>query len=213
MAVKIKLTRLGKIRNPQYRIAVADARTRRDGRSIEVIGRYHPKEEPSLIEIDSEPGHGTRMIITLPITLAIIQALVIRCAGRTYAIPLNSVMESLMLDYAQIRTIERREVITLRDQTLPLVRLEDIFSLQRPPEMPEPQSGYVVVVALAQNRLGLLVDDLVGQQDIVIKSLGKTLQGIPGIAGATELGGQQTALVLDVRAVAEEAMPRISEVA
>jgi small subunit ribosomal protein S16 len=54
MAVKIKLTRLGKIRNPQYRIAVADARTRRDGRSIEVIGRYHPKEEPSLIEIDSE---------------------------------------------------------------------------------------------------------------------------------------------------------------
>ncbi|HNI61559.1 MAG TPA: chemotaxis protein CheW, partial [Pseudomonadota bacterium] len=124
-----------------------------------------------------------------------------------------SVMESLMLDYKQIRTIERREVITLRDQTLPLVRLEDIFSLQRPPEMPEPQSGYVVVVALAQNRLGLLVDDLVGQQDIVIKSLGKTLQGIPGIAGATELGGQQTALVLDVRAVAEEAMPRISEVA
>ena len=68
-------------------------------------------------------------------------------------------------------------------------------------------------MALAQNRLGLLVDDLVGQQDIVIKSLGKTLQGIPGIAGATELGGQQTALVLDVRAVAEEAMPRISEVA
>ena len=101
----------------------------------------------------------------------------------------------------------------MRDQTLPLVRLEDIFSLQRPADMPEPKSGYVVVVALAQNRLGLLVDDLVGQQDIVIKSLGKTLQGIPGIAGATELGGQQTALVLDVRAVAEEAMPRISEVA
>jgi two-component system chemotaxis sensor kinase CheA len=166
-----------------------------------------------IIEVDSEPGHGTRLTITLPITLAIIQALVIRAAGRTYAIPLNSVMESLMLDYKQIRTIERREVITLRDQTLPLVRLEDIFSLARPMDMPEPQSGYVVVVALAQNRLGLLVDDLVGQQDIVIKSLGRTLQGIPGIAGATELGGQQTALVLDVRAVAEEAMPRISEVA
>jgi len=166
-----------------------------------------------IIEVDSEPGHGTRLTITLPITLAIIQALVIRAAGRTYAIPLNSVMESLILDYKQIRTIERREVITLRDQTLPLVRLEDIFSLQRPMDMPEPTHGYVVVVALAQNRLGLLVDDLVGQQDIVIKSLGKTLQGIPGIAGATELGGQQTALVLDVRAVAEEAMPRISEVA
>ncbi len=191
--------------------AVADETSGR-GVGMDVV-KTNISRMAGIIEVDSEPGHGTRLTITLPITLAIIQALVIRAAGRSYAIPLNSVMESLMLDYKQIRTIERREVITLRDQTLPLVRLEDIFSLQRPPEMAEPTHGYVVVVALAQNRLGLLVDDLVGQQDIVIKSLGKTLQGIPGIAGATELGGQQTALVLDVRAVAEEAMPRISEVA
>jgi two-component system chemotaxis sensor kinase CheA len=191
--------------------AVADETSGR-GVGMDVV-KTNISRMAGIIEVDSEPGHGTRLTITLPITLAIIQALVIRAAGRTYAIPLNSVMESLMLDYKQIRTIERREVITLRDQTLPLVRLEDIFSLQRPHDMPEPRNGYVVVVALAQNRLGLLVDDLVGQQDIVIKSLGKTLQGIPGIAGATELGGQQTALVLDVRAVAEEAMPRISEVA
>lgn len=191
--------------------AVADETSGR-GVGMDVV-KTNISRMAGIIEVDSEPGHGTRMTITLPITLAIIQALVIRAAGRTYAIPLNSVMESLMLDYKQIRTIERREVITLRDQTLPLVRLEDIFSLARPADVPEPTSGYVVVVALAQNRLGLLVDELVGQQDIVIKSLGKTLQGIPGIAGATELGGQQTALVLDVRAVAEEAMPRISEVA
>jgi two-component system chemotaxis sensor kinase CheA len=191
--------------------AVADETSGR-GVGMDVV-RTNIARMAGMIEIDSEPGHGTRMIITLPITLAIIQALVIRSAGRTYAIPLNSVMESLMLDYSQIRTIERREVITLRDQTLPLVRLDDIFGLQRPLDMPMPTRGYVVVVALAQHRLGLLVDDLLGQQDIVIKSLGKTLQGIPGIAGATELGGQQTALVLDVRAVAEEAMPRITEAA
>jgi len=191
--------------------AVADETSGRGG-GMDVV-RTNIARMAGMIEIDSEPGHGTRMIITLPITLAIIQALVIRSAGRTYAIPLNSVMESLMLDYSQIRTIERREVITLRDQTLPLVRLDDIFGLQRPVDMPMPTRGYVVVVALAQHRLGLLVDDLLGQQDIVIKSLGKTLQGIPGIAGATELGGQQTALVLDVRAVAEEAMPRITEAA
>ena len=191
--------------------AVADETSGR-GVGMDVV-RTNIARMAGMIEIDSEPGHGTRMIITLPITLAIIQALVIRSAGRTYAIPLNSVMESLMLDYSQIRTIERREVITLRDQTLPLVRLDDIFGLQRPADMPMPSRGYVVVVALAQHRLGLLVDDLLGQQDIVIKSLGKTLQGIPGIAGATELGGQQTALVLDVRAVAEEAMPRITEAA
>ena len=191
--------------------AVADETSGR-GVGMDVV-RTNIARMAGMIEIDSEPSHGTRMIITLPITLAIIQALVIRSAGRTYAIPLNSVMESLMLDYTQIRTIERREVITLRDQTLPLVRLDDIFGLQRPMDQPMPSRGYVVVVALAQHRLGLLVDDLIGQQDIVIKSLGKTLQGIPGIAGATELGGQQTALVLDVRAVAEEAMPRITEAA
>lgn len=191
--------------------AVADENSGR-GVGMDVV-KTNIARMAGIIEIDSEPGHGTRLTITLPITLAIIQALVIRSAGRTYAIPLNSVMESLMLDYGQIRTIERREVITLREQTLPLVRLDEIFALQRPVEQPETKKGYVVVVALANNRLGLLVDDLVGQQDIVIKSLGKTLQGIPGIAGATELGGQQTALVLDVRAVAEEAMPRVTEAA
>jgi two-component system, chemotaxis family, sensor kinase CheA len=166
-----------------------------------------------IIDLDSEAGQGTRITITLPITLAIIQALVIRCAGRTYAIPLNSVMESLMLDYEHIRTIERREVISLRDHTLPLLRLEEVFQLRRPAGQQPPEKGYVVVVALAQHRLGLLVDDLIGQQDIVIKSLGRALQGIPGIAGATELGGQQTALVLDVRALAEEALPRAVEAA
>ncbi len=161
----------------------------------------------------SEPGQGTRFTITLPTTLAIIKALVIGTAGRTYAIPLNSVTESLMITYDQIKTVERREVYILRNKTLPLVRLDEMFSLIRPPGQSEPQQGYIVVVKLAQQQLGLLVDELIGQQDIVIKSLGRTLKGIPGIAGATELGGQQTALVLDVRAVAREAMPRASEAA
>lgn len=161
----------------------------------------------------TELGQGTRFTITLPTTLAIIKALVIRTAGRTYAIPLNSVTESLMIGYDQIKTVERREVYILRNRTLPLVRLDEMFSLSRPADQPEPTQGYIVVVKLAAQQLGLLVDDLVGQQDIVIKSLGRALKGIPGIAGATELGGQQTALVLDVRAVAREAMPRAGEAA
>ena len=161
----------------------------------------------------TELGQGTRFTITLPTTLAIIKALVIRTAGRTYAIPLNSVTESLMIGYDQIKTVERREVYILRNKTLPLVRLDEMFSLSRPADQPEPTQGYIVVVKLAAQQLGLLVDDLVGQQDIVIKSLGRALKGIPGIAGATELGGQQTALVLDVRAVAREAMPRAGEAA
>ena len=95
-------------------------------------------------------------------------------------------------------------VLTLRGQTLTLVRVEDALGLAR--NEPPPERAYVVVVGLAQHRLGLVVDDLVGQQDIVIKSLGRALSGLRGIAGATELGGQQIVLVLDVAALVEESL-------
>ncbi|MBI5479324.1 MAG: chemotaxis protein CheA, partial [Deltaproteobacteria bacterium] len=167
-----------------------------------------------IIDLWSEAGQGTKISITLPITLAIIPALVIRAAGRTYAIPLNSVLESVLIDPRELKTIERREVYTLRGQTLPLLRLEDVFHLRpagapsiaarpSPPGAP-PARQYIVVVGLAQHRLGLVADELTGQQDIVIKSLGRVLAEVPGIAGATELGGQQTVLVLDVAALVEE---------
>jgi two-component system chemotaxis sensor kinase CheA len=157
-----------------------------------------------IIDVDSEPGQGTRLTITLPITLAIIQALVVRAAGRTFAMPLNSVLESLLVAASDIATIEKREVMTLRGQTLPLARLERVFALGRVEHPPERQ--FVVVVGLAQHRIGLVVDELVGQQDVVIKPLGRALGGIPGIAGATELGGKKTVLVLDVAAIVEEAV-------
>jgi two-component system chemotaxis sensor kinase CheA len=159
-----------------------------------------------IIDVFSEPGRGTRLTITLPITLAIIQALVIRAAGRTFAVPLNSVLESLLITHNDVSTIERREVMTLRGQTLPLARLERIFELSRSAKEPSPHRQFVVVVGLAQHRIGLLVDELVGQQDIVIKPLGRALDGAPGIAGATELGGKKTVLVLDVAAIVEEAV-------
>jgi two-component system chemotaxis sensor kinase CheA len=159
-----------------------------------------------IIDVESEAGLGTRLTITLPITLAIIQALIIRAAGRTFAIPLNSVLESLLATANEISTIERREVMTLRGQTLPLARLERVFELERRELDPPPHRQFVVVVGLAQHRIGLLVDELLGQQDIVIKPLGKALEGSPGIAGATELGGKKTVLVLDVAAIVEEAV-------
>jgi two-component system chemotaxis sensor kinase CheA len=157
-----------------------------------------------IIDVESEPGQGTRTTITLPITLAIIQALIIRTAGRIYAVPLNSVLESLLVTQRDLRTVERREVITLRGATLPTLRLEHAFELSR--DEARPAKSYVVVVGMAQHRMGLIVDELVGQQDIVIKSLGRALEGIPGIAGATELGNQQTVLVLDVAALVEETL-------
>jgi two-component system chemotaxis sensor kinase CheA len=166
-----------------------------------------------IIDVESEPGQGTRLTITLPITLAIIQALVIRVAGRTFAVPLNSVLESLRIVQAEVRTIERREVMSLRGQTLPLTRLERLFRLERNDLDPVPAKQFVVVVGLAQHRLGILVDELLGQQDIVIKPLGRALAGVPGVAGATELGGKKTVLVLDVAAIVEEAMTAEEEAA
>jgi two-component system, chemotaxis family, sensor kinase CheA len=159
-----------------------------------------------IIDVESEPGLGTRLTLTLPITLAIIQALIIRAAGRTFAVPLNSVLESLRITQADVRTIERREVMSLRGQTLPLARLERLFRLERNDLEGVPHKQFVVVVGLAQHRIGLLVDELMGQEDIVIKSLGRALSDVPGIAGATELGGKKTVLVLDVAQIVEEAV-------
>lgn len=157
------------------------------------------------IEIDSEFGRGTLMTITLPITLAIIKALIVRVSGRSYAIPINSVLETLMIDATAIRTIERREVMELRQKTLPLLRLTDVFALPTEEKAGSARS-FVVVTGMAEKRIGIMVDELIGQQDVVIKSLGKTLSFVRGIAGAADLGNQKTILVLDVGGLMNEAL-------
>lgn len=154
-----------------------------------------------IIDVWSEPGRGTTFHLTLPVTQAIIRALVVEVSGRTYAVPLNSVLEILSVRPEELRTVERREVLNLREQqTLPFIRLARLFGL---PERPVGRH-FVVVVGLAQERVGLAVDELHGQQDVVIKPLGGRLQGVRGIAGATELGDRRTVLVLDVGALVEE---------
>ena len=157
-----------------------------------------------MVELDSQIGLGTSLVITLPITLAIIKALIVQTCQRTYAIPINSVLETLMVDDSSIRTIERREVIELRESTLPLLRLSEVFQLDGATR----SSGrvFVVVVGLADKRMGIVVDELLGQQDVVIKSLGNTLSFVRGIAGAADLGNQQTILVLDVGGLMGEAL-------
>jgi len=157
-----------------------------------------------MVDIETRKGEGSRFIITLPITLAIIKALIISCAGRTYALPITSVMESLLQTDADIKTIERKEVIQLRENTLPLLRLESFFATPRTTE--RPREFYVVVVGVAEKRLGVVVDDLLGQQDIVIKSLGESFKRFRGISGAADLGDQRTILVLDVGGMINETM-------
>jgi two-component system chemotaxis sensor kinase CheA len=158
-----------------------------------------------MIDVSTDIGRGTRFSITLPVTLAIIQALVIQSAGHTFCIPLNSVLESIMVETREISTIEGHEVIILNKKTLPLLHLSRLFAL-RPLSKTyrDPHRVYVVVVGLAQHRVGLVVDELLGQQDVVIKPLGSAVRNVPGIAGATELGANRTVLLLDVGRLVDE---------
>jgi len=157
-----------------------------------------------MVDIESEAGRGTRVVITLPITLAIIKVLLISASGRSYAVPITSVQETLSLESRHIITVERKEVMRLRDMTLPLLRLSRFFGA-------DDSSGsmdcyYVIVVGLAEKRVGILVDDLLGQQDIVIKPLGDTFKGVRGVSGAADLGDQRTILVLDTGGIISEAV-------
>ncbi len=164
-----------------------------------------------VIDVDSEFGVGSTFAMTLPITLAIIQGLIIRAAGQVFTVPLNSVIEILRIRQTEVRTVERQEVIDLRGSTVPLVRLGRLFGLQG--SASEDEHICVVIVGLAQNRLGVAVDQLLGQQDVVIKSLGRRLGNVRGIAGATDLGDNRTTLVVDVAALIEEVLERDLQVA
>jgi two-component system chemotaxis sensor kinase CheA len=154
-----------------------------------------------VVDIASDVGIGTKMTITLPITLAIINVLLVDLAGQLFGIPISTVEEAIALEEKHVRAIESREVLSVRGASLPICRLDRLFESKR--GRPVGRS-FVVVVRMAERRLGLVVDALIGQQDIVIKPLGKSLKTVRGFAGATELGDQRVALVLDVAALIEE---------
>lgn len=155
------------------------------------------------VEVESESGVGTKFTITLPITLAIISALLFEVRGRTMSLPLASVQEAILLRPSMIKTVEGREVLTLRGETLPLCRLDKLCRFEGG-EVAAAQ--YVIVTVVGHRRLGLVVDKLAGQQDIVIKGLGRSLTHVPFISGATDLGDQRLVLVLDSQSIIEETL-------
>jgi two-component system, chemotaxis family, sensor kinase CheA len=182
---------------PGFSTASAVSEISGRGVGLDVV-KKNLQELKGSIDILSIPGEGTTFRIMLPITLAIIQALVVRAAGEQFAIPLTSVEESLRIYSRDIRTVERREVFTLRDFTLPLLRLADAFRLDGDREEGPDTKWFVVVTRSGEKVAGILVDALVRQQEVVIKSIGERLKTIPGIAGATEVGEGEIVLVIDV---------------
>jgi len=156
------------------------------------------------VEVETEEDAGTTFIITLPITLAIVRALIVQCTNQRFAIPLTSITETITVSEEEIQTIEGREVIEHREELLPLVRVADVFKLKGPPQ----QEYYAVIAGVGEKRLGLLIDSIHDQTEIVIKPLGEHLKDIPCISGAAEVGRHEVVFVIDIDRMMEEALRR-----
>ncbi|NMA85394.1 MAG: chemotaxis protein CheA, partial [Epulopiscium sp.] len=149
------------------------------------------------IEVRTKKGEGSKFIVRLPLTLAIIQALMVQVEAEKYAIPLNTIQTIEDIQVSDIKYVQKQEVVVLRDTVIPVLRLKNILDI---PENPENQQETltVVIVRKGEKQAGFVVDGLLGQQEIVIKSLGRYLNDIRMIAGATILGDGEVALILDV---------------
>lgn len=164
-----------------------------------------------IIEMDTEVGKGTTLRIKLPLTLAIIQALMVISNKDIYAIPLASVQEIVHLEEGHIYTIDQQAVVRIRDMVIPLLCLEEVFG--EPEKIEDASRRYVVIIGLVEQRIGLLVSDLLGQQEVVIKSLGGYLTNVPGIAGATIMGDGRVCLILDVAGIMQLSAHSVRKVA
>ncbi|MFL0808951.1 MAG: chemotaxis protein CheA [Agarilytica sp.] len=164
------------------------------------------------IEISSKLGEGTRIVIKVPLTLAIMPTLMILLENQTFALPLVSVNEIFDMDLAKSNIVDGQECITIRDKAIPMFFLKDwlVQNAAMPVQKTESESeteeeeGHVVIVSVGTQRVGFVVDQLIGQEEVVIKPLGKMLQGTPGMAGATITGDGTIALILDVPSMLKE---------
>ena len=155
-----------------------------------------------VFDVDSQLGGGTKFTIKLPLTLAIIQALLVRVAKELYSIPLDSVIESQRIEASDVRTVHGSEVITLRGNVVPLVRIGDFFGLSAERD---PDKVMIVIVGLQGRQVGLVVDSFQGEQEIVIKPLSDVVGRVAGISGATILGNGSISLIIDVHSLVAEA--------
>jgi two-component system chemotaxis sensor kinase CheA len=170
--------------------------TETSGRGVGMdVVRHNLTSLGGVVDVESIDGRGTTISMTLPITLAIVQSLVVVAADQRFAVPLSAVHETLLIDAASIQCSEGRELFNLRGDALPLRRLRAEFGLG--PDV-SAQKQFVVVLGMGEARIGLVVDSLDGQQDTVIKPIQGPIESVRGIAGATELGGHEPVLVLDV---------------
>jgi two-component system chemotaxis sensor kinase CheA len=159
------------------------------------VVRTNIRKLNGIIEIKNEVGKGSEFILKLPLTLAIIQSLLVEVEREVYSIPLASVIETMRVNKDEFHMIGGQEVLKLRDSVLPLLRLQQTFNCQE--WTADRSTCYVVIVGVAEKRIGLVVTRLLGQQEVAIKSLGKFLANLPGIGGSTIMGDGRVALIVD----------------
>lgn len=179
--------------------STADKVTDLSGRGVGLdVVKTKIEELGGNIEVDTEKGKGTKFLIRLPLTLAILQALMVMVEDEKYAIPLGNIKEIIKISSKDIKYIQQNEVIILRDEVVPIQWLNRMLGIEREEE----EATYTaVIIKKSDNVSGLLVDKLIGQQEIIIKSLGKMLSSVKLIAGATILGDGNVALILDINAI------------
>ena len=153
-------------------------------------------------EVHTVKDKGTTFTLTLPITLAIIKALIVKVGLEKFAIPLTTISETVAVEHKDIQTIEWKDVYYIRGEMLPIISIGKIFDI----DTHQSDMSFAVIVGLGKRKLGLLVDEIMGQQEIVIKSLGEYFKGVAGFAGAAEIGKHEVILVLDVDSVTEKSL-------
>ncbi len=163
------------------------------GVGLDVV-RQNVEELHGTLSVSSQPEGGTTFALTLPLTLASSHGLLVQAGKQTFALPLSTVVRMLHIDYSHVTSVDGREAITYEGKPIALARLNDL--LEMPATAADPAQLTVVVIGVAEKRLGLIVDDLLGEQEIVMKNLGRQLVKVGGIAGATVLGSGQVILVL-----------------
>ncbi|MCI3923709.1 chemotaxis protein CheA [Paenibacillus sp. TRM 82003] len=163
------------------------------------IVRSHIQKLNGIIDVETKAGAGTKFTIKLPLTLAILRGLLIQLNERTYALPMTSVIEIVRIPKHEIYSVKGQAVVKIREKVLPIAWLHDHFHIPRRKQ--KSQNVFVVIVGAAEKRLGLIVDDLIGNQEIVVKSIGSYVGKVEGVSGATILGDGSVALILDIAGV------------
>jgi two-component system chemotaxis sensor kinase CheA len=162
------------------------------------IVRSNVQRLGGMIDVETQIGKGSTFRLRLPLTLAIIRGLLVKVDGNVFVLPLSTVIETTRIHKSEIKRRHKSEVLVVRERTTPLIRMNRAYPVNGVKVQNSADQYYVVIVGFANQRAGLIVDELIGEQEVVIKPLGKVCGQVPGLSGATILGDGKVALICDM---------------